>query len=194
MMTSDEKDRYGDKLRDLEKASENEWTAKRDRELLAKLRRQAEERATAEPQEKQPSKVFNRILCPIDVVQDSFDALDLAGRLASESGADLYLLHVCPTVFVPLSGPVTGHTSSEQSAKAKMEQIAARHLASVPYHILITTGEPAKRITNFQSALDIDLIIVGTHGRRGVPRFFLGSIAENVVREAACPVLTVRQD
>jgi nucleotide-binding universal stress UspA family protein len=193
-MASDEKDRSGDKLGDLEKARENESAAHRDRELLTKLRRQAEERTTAEPHQKQTSKVFNRILCPIDVEQDSFNALGLAGRLASESGADLYLLHVCSTVFVPLSGPITGHTLSEQSAKAKMEKIATRHLASVPHHILITTGEPAERVTNFQSALGIDLIIMGTHGRRGVPRFFLGSVAEKVVREAACPVLTVRQD
>jgi hypothetical protein len=50
-------------------------------------------------------------------------------------------------------------------------------------------------VTNFQSFLGIDLIVMGTHGRRAVPRFFLGSVAERVVREAACGAgLTIRQD
>ena len=75
-----------------------------------------------------------------------------------------------------------------------MEEIAARHLPHLRGHILITTGDVAERVTNFQSALGIDLIVMGTHGRRRVPRFLLGSVAARVVREAGCPVLTIRQD
>lgn len=139
-------------------------------------------------------KVFNRILCPIDFDENSLKALDLAGRLASQNDAELYLLHVCSTVFIPLGGPVTDQVMAEQSARRTMEEIAGQHLHDIRCQLFVTTGDAAERVSAVQSALDADLIVIGTHGRRGVPRFFLGSVAERVVREAACPVLTIRQD
>lgn len=54
------------------------------------------------------------------------------------------------------------------------------------------TGDPARRIVEVQSALRADLVVMGTFARRGVPRFFLGSVADRVVRAATCPVLTVK--
>ena len=99
---------------------------------------------------------------------------------------------MCPAVMIPLGGPVTDRIMAEKSAKQRVEKIARRHLHGVRYEPLITTGDVAERVTNFQSALSIDLIVMGTHGRRAVPRFFFGSVAARVVREAASPVLTVR--
>jgi universal stress protein A len=194
MAASDEKDRYEDKLRHVEKAGEDQWAAKRDRELIAELRRQAEEPATTGRHQGKTLKVFNRILCPIDFEESSLKALDLAGRLVSQNNSELYLLHVCSTVFIPLGGPVTDRVMVEQSAKQKLEEVAVQHLPDLRYKILITIGDAAERVSAVQAGLDVDLIVMGTHGRRGVPRFFLGSVAERVVREAACPVLTIRQD
>ncbi len=194
MVAADEKDRFGDKLRSVEKAREDQWAAERDRELLARLRRQAEERAARERQPGKTLKVFDRILCPIDFDENSLKALDLASRLASQNDAELYLLHVCPTVFIPLGGAVTDRVMAEQAAKRKMEEIASQHLHDVRCQFVVTTGDPAERVSAVQSALDADLIVIGTHGRRGVPHFFLGSVAERVVREAGCPVLTIRQN
>jgi nucleotide-binding universal stress UspA family protein len=188
----DEKDRYGDKMHDAAKAREAQWVAERDRELIVKLRRQAKERAATEQKQGNPSRVFNKILCPIDFDENSLTSLDLAGRLASQNDADLYLLHVCSTVFLPLGGKATTRVMAEQSAKQRLEEVAAQHFRNLRHQLLITTGDIAERVTNFQSSLDADLIVMGTHGRRGVPRFFLGSVAERVVREAACPVLTIR--
>lgn len=182
-----EKDRYGDKLRDTARARVNQWIAKRDRELIVRLQRAATER-----QPGKTAKVFTKILCPVDFDENSLASLDLAGRLASQNDADLYLLHVCSTVFIPLGGKATGRVAAEQSAKQRLEEVAAQHLPKLRPQLLITTGDVAERVTNFQSALDADLIVMGTHARRGVPRFFLGSVAERVVREAACPVLTIR--
>lgn len=85
MVAADEKDRFGDKLRSVEKAREDQWAAERDRELLARLRRQAEERAARERQPGKTLKVFDRILCPIDFDENSLKALDLASRLASRT-------------------------------------------------------------------------------------------------------------
>ena len=190
---SNETDRYGDKLRQVEKAREDQWAAEKDRELLARLRQQAEERTATERQQGKTSKLFNRILCPIDFDENSLKALDIAGRLASQNDAELYLLHVCATVFVPLGGPVTDRVMAEQSAQRRMEEIAGQNLFNIRHQLLVTTGDPGQWITAVQSALEADLIVMGTHGRRAVPRFFLGSVAERVVREAECPVLTIRE-
>jgi nucleotide-binding universal stress UspA family protein len=194
MVPSDERDRYGEKLRQVEQARENQWAAERDRELLGRMRRQAEERVATKEQQGETLKVFSRILCPIDLDQNALPVANLAGRLASQNDAELYLLHVCPTVFIPLSGAVTDGVIAERSARQTMEEIASKLSHDLHCQILVTTGDAAERVSSIQSALDIDLIVIGTHGRRAVPRFFLGSVAERVVREAMCPVLTIRQD
>ena len=194
MTASSEKDRYGDQLHNVEKAREDQWAAARDRELLAELRRRADERITPERSDKPAANVFSRILCPIYTRENSFAALDLAARLAGQNGAELYLLNVCPTVMIPLGGPVTDRLLGEQSARRELEQMAADQLGQTRYHVLVMTGDAAETVTSVQSALAADLIVMGTHGRRGVPHFFLGSVAERVVREAGCPVLTIRPD
>jgi Universal stress protein family len=107
MTASDERDRYGEKLRQVEQAREDQWAAQRDRELLAKLRQEANERAAKDQQAAKTSKLFKRILCPMDFDDNSLKALNFASRLASENDAELYLLHVCSIVFVPLGGSVT---------------------------------------------------------------------------------------
>ncbi|MFZ2063197.1 MAG: hypothetical protein WAU82_19475, partial [Candidatus Binatus sp.] len=89
-MPSDEKDRFGDKLREVGRAREDQWAAQRDRELLAKLRHKAEERAAT--QRRRVKKIFRSVLCPIDFKRGSLKALDLAAQLASEIGTELYLL------------------------------------------------------------------------------------------------------
>jgi nucleotide-binding universal stress UspA family protein len=193
MTASDEKDRYGDTLHHVARAREGQWAAQRERELLDRLRHQADERAAADQRQGKPPKVFNRILCPIDFEESSLKALDQAGRMASQNDAELYLLHVCSTVFVPLGGPVTDRVGAEQWASQKLEEVAIRHLPDLRCQLLISMGDAAERVIAVQLGLDVDLIVMGTHGRRAVPRFFLGSVADRVIREAACPVLTVRQ-
>jgi universal stress protein A len=192
MAGSDEKDRLGDKLADIEKAREDVWAAERDRELLARMRQIAEERAAAEKQPPGAAKVFTRILCPLDFEEGSMKALVLAIRLAAQNKAELYLLHVCPAVVIPLGGAVTEPLMAEQSARQRLEEIATRDLAGIRHELLVTTGDAAERVINAQSALAGDLIVMGTHGRGGLRRLFLGSVAERVVREASCPVLTTR--
>jgi nucleotide-binding universal stress UspA family protein len=194
MTDSYDDDRYGDKLRDVARARENQWATARDIELLAKLCRRAEEHATAEREHGKPPKVFKRILCPLDFDENALKALTLAAQLASQNDAELYLLHVCSAVFVPLGGAMIDPAATEKSAAQKLKEIAAQHLDGLHYQLVVTTGDAAERVSAVRSALEIDLIVMGTHGRRAVPRFFLGSVAERVVRESACPVLTVRPD
>jgi universal stress protein A len=192
MASSDEKDRLGDKLAALEKVREDLWAAERDRELLARIRQAAEAREAATKQLPETAKGFNRILCPLDFAEGSLKALGLATRLAAQNKAELYLLHVCPVVVIPLGGTVSEPVLAEQAARQRLEQIANRDLPNIQYELLVTTGDAAERVINAQSALDADLIVMGTHGRGGLRRLFLGSVAERVVREAPCPVLTTR--
>jgi nucleotide-binding universal stress UspA family protein len=191
MASSDEKDRWGDKLAHLEKVREDLWAGERDRELLAKLRQAAEARAVAEQQTDPAAGIFSRILCPIDFGEVSLRALALATRLATQNSAELCLLHICPAVMIPLGGTVTEPVMAEQSARRRLEEIATRDLSGIHHQLLVTTGDAAEKVLNVQSALAIDLIVMGTHQRAGLRRVILGSVAERIVREASCPVLTM---
>jgi universal stress protein A len=185
-MASDEKDRYGEKLRQVGRAREDQRAAQRDRELLAKLCRKGDEREATQRQ--RVKKIFRCILCPIDFKKGSPKALDLAGQIASQIGKELYLLHVCSTVTIPTGGRV----EAEKAATHKLEAIALRRLYDIHPQLLVTAGDAAERVIRIQSELGCDLIVMGTHGRSGVAHLLLGSVAERVVRGAARPVLTVR--
>jgi nucleotide-binding universal stress UspA family protein len=191
-MASDERNRLGQKLGDVSSAAQNAWATKNDRALLARLKKTAQERLAKEKRERRKPRAFNRVLCAIDFGQGSLKGLELARRIAVENDAVLYVLHVCPTVAISLSGPFTATPEVEESARRKLAETAARYLAKIPHELLVVTGDPAQRILDIQSALDAVVVVMGTFARRGVPRFFLGSVADRVVRASACPVLTVK--
>lgn len=97
MVAINDKDRLGEKLKAAGAAAINQWAARRDRALLAKLRSEMEERAARDTKEKRKPRAFNRILCPIDFGRNSLKALALANQIASENDATLYVIYVCPT-------------------------------------------------------------------------------------------------
>ena len=193
-MAMDEKDRLGEHLRNREKATEGVWAARSDSELLRKLKRAAEEKIAKAKKEGRKPRAFNRILCATDFGRWSLRALDVARQIAQENDADLYVVNICPTMPVPLGGNVTGTPEAEAEARAKLAEVTAKRLAGVPHELIVMTGKPAERIAQLQAALMIDLIVMGTQGRSGVPRFFLGSVADRIVRSAACPVMTIRSE
>ncbi len=140
------------------------------------------------------SKFFKKILCPIDFDENSMVALDYACRLAKENDATLYVMH---SVFVPVSAPgfpmVPYPVVSEAPSKLQLEQIARERLGSeIRYELLARTGRPDEAVNQAAEELDVDLIVMATHGRTGVARLFLGSVAEHVVRGSKRPVLTIR--
>jgi nucleotide-binding universal stress UspA family protein len=130
------------------------------------------------------AKLFSKILCPIDFDDGSMQALDVAARLAQESDATLYLMHV---VFGALN------KAAEESNREQIEKIARKRVASsVRREIVVRNGEPAVAILAAADSLGADLIAMATHGRKGVAHLFLGSVAERIVRESKQPVLIVR--
>ncbi len=121
-------------------------------------------------------------------------ALDFAVQLARENEATLCLMHV---VFVPLVRPgyplEPAAVSSDEPPKAELEELARKRIhGEVPHEVVVKVGQPAEAILRAAEELNPDLIVMATHGRRGMVRFFLGSVAERVVRESTRPVLTIR--
>lgn len=137
---------------------------------------------------------FHRILCPIDFDDNSMEALNTAANLARESNGTLFVLHVVPMIIAPTGMPVYVdlYKGQEEAARARLLEIAQKRLAGIKHELLIHTGEPAGTILNAEKKTQADVVVMATHGRRGFKRFFLGSIAELVLRESTCPVLTVR--
>ncbi len=138
---------------------------------------------------------FSRILCPIDFERDSMEALELACRLAKQNSATVYLLTVigAPPAAATALPPVALNPNPEFEAGClrRLEAIAREKLAGVPHEIFVATGNAAPEILNLTAEQDIDLLVMGTHGRTGLKHFLLGSVAERVVRESPVPVLTI---
>jgi len=137
-------------------------------------------------------KVFNKILCPIGFDRNSVAALKFAHELADADESTLYLLHV---VSVPRMEPIMLEPNpvlSEGIAERELEKLVRQYLtSSVSYQIITRRGDPASVIVTVAEELNVDLIVMPTHGHKGVERMILGSVAERVVREARWPVLTI---
>jgi nucleotide-binding universal stress UspA family protein len=134
---------------------------------------------------------FDRILCPVDFDQNSLLALRTATELAQERGATLYLLHVIavppgPEVALPFG-------TMETAARTRLEKLARQKIGGkAGYEVDILMGDPGVEVVQLAKRLRADLIVMATHGRKGLRHIVLGSVAERVVREAPCPVLTVK--
>jgi nucleotide-binding universal stress UspA family protein len=135
--------------------------------------------------------IFRRILCPVDFSQNSTAILDQAAHLARRDDAVVYLTHV---VFVPMNDPAEldryDVTVSTQPAMLRLQQLARKHLAKVRHEFIVQVGWPAEVIERIARELEVDLIVMATHGRTGMAHLFLGSIAEHVVRTSQRSVLT----
>ena len=136
---------------------------------------------------------FKKILCPIDFDDNSVAALDTAAEMARQFDATIEVLHVVPIIVQPGGSPiyVDVYTAEEEASKAKLVDLAKTHLAGVKYELKTTVAQPSAAILHAQKAVDADIIVMSTHGRRGLSHLFMGSVAERVVREAECPVLTI---
>jgi nucleotide-binding universal stress UspA family protein len=144
----------------------------------------------------------SRILVPIDFSASSRSALEYATFLAGAFGAELVVLHVRePIGYV---GPdtlafvanVPGQLSPEQAradAAREVEQVLAR-AGSRPSRVdlRIEAGDPMGKILGVSADVDADLVVMGTHGRTGLSRLVVGSVAEGVIRRSSRPVLVVR--
>lgn len=139
-----------------------------------------------------------RILVPIDFSAYSEHALDYAVALAAKLDAKVHVLHV---IGIPLSGvPELGLALTAgmmdqlviDNQKALDGVVDARRASGVIGEVLLRTGDARELILRACEEVHADLLVMGTHGRRGISRAVLGSVAESVVRTAPCPVMTIR--
>ena len=139
---------------------------------------------------------YRKILCPVDFDDNSVRALEEAALLAKGAGAKLHVLHVVPMVILPVGSPVyiDIFKSQEDAAREQLKELARAHLGGVDHELAVELGDPASAIIGAEKRLGVDLVVMATHGRTGFARFFLGSVAEMVLRESVCAVLTVRYE
>jgi len=142
---------------------------------------------------------FRRILHPTDFSRASAPALRRAVALARACRAPLVLLHVMtpPSPFIGEGTLPSSYVDllilARRSARRQLAAALARaKRGRVRAQAIFAEGLPADAILRAARRTRADLIVMGTHGRTGVSRVFLGSVAERVVRESRCPVLTVR--
>jgi nucleotide-binding universal stress UspA family protein len=130
-----------------------------------------------------------RILYPTDFSSYSTQAYFHAIALAESHGANLTILYV----YAPGFGTpeVHGEEADRQHWKNQLEQIRPLD-PKIPVRHVFLEGDPAAEIVRFAGDAGIDLIVMGTHGRTGLERLLMGSVAEKVMREAPCSVLVVK--
>jgi universal stress protein A len=133
------------------------------------------------------------ILVPIDFSPGAQQALDYACELAAELRATVHLVTALgPAGELPLSAKLVEELVREH-ARA-LEELAAHRRDRVAFGAPIAqAADPRDLILAAASRIEADLIVMGTHGRRGLSRLVLGSVAEDVLRRAPCPVLAVRE-
>ena len=139
------------------------------------------------------------ILFPTDFSEGSAQALKYAVDMTKKYGAKLYIVHVIYDI-AKASGWYVPHVSVDQmykdieiSAKKELERFGVEELSGIKdIERTVITGVPHEEIVNFANKNKVDIVIIATHGRKGIDRLLFGSTAAQVVRFAPCPVLTVR--
>jgi nucleotide-binding universal stress UspA family protein len=139
--------------------------------------------------------MYDDVLFPTDGSPGTDQALEHAIDQALRDDATLHLLYVVEENLpvVEVGDPVL-FDELEADGEGILEEAASQATASGVERIerTVTGGSPYRQILDYVEDQGIDLVVMGTHGRRGVDRFLLGSVAEKVVRAADCPVMTVR--
>jgi nucleotide-binding universal stress UspA family protein len=139
----------------------------------------------------------NSILVAFDFSDTSKHALTYGSNLARAFGARLHVLHVADVIatsaaqFYP-EGPGDPEARANHLAMNQLRTVLAAEGANDSQPAVRVAPDPALEIVAYAKEAPADLIVIGTHGRTGVSRFLMGSVAEHVVRTAPCPVLVVR--
>ena len=145
------------------------------------------------------STVFRTIMVATDGSDLIKRAVKLAVEIARLSKAKIYAVHV-----ITLEGNSIFHSSNEEQKKALKEQLKTESIKATDYvenvgrasnvgvESIILEGNPANELLDFAARNDVDLIVMGTHGKTGTHRFLIGSVSENVVRHSERAVLVAR--
>lgn len=142
------------------------------------------------------TKLFEKILIATDGSDKNKSAVEEAVKIARACGSTIYAVYVMDeslmksAIEVPISEDLYRRIRDEgEKAINWVKEIAQ----GVNLETFILSGRPAHEITEFAEQKNVDLIVVGTQGKSGIERFLLGSVADEVIRTAVCPVLTIKK-
>jgi universal stress protein A len=144
---------------------------------------------------------IKKILYPTDLSESGWPALRLASSLANDHKAKLVIVYAMePPQPVAAGGagaavppPGTDFVGREEDLEKELTKMAPTP-PNVDYEYRIVHGQAAQAIVQLAEEEQVDLIVMGTHGRTGLSRLLMGSVAEHVMRHAVCPVVTVRSE
>ena len=138
----------------------------------------------------------SRIIVPWDFSEMSEHALQVARSMVNDT-SQLNVIHI-DTLVIPAGDPgsiygvVSQDTQRDNLVKAFRERVAGTELADVSFEVRF--GDPGSEITKYASQVGGNLLVISSHGRTGISRLLIGSVAERVVRLSPCPVLVLRND
>jgi universal stress protein A len=143
--------------------------------------------------------MFKKILVPLDFSDYTDEIMNVAVQIAEKFGSTMHLLHVIPNMdyftpyesFLSAENLVSIQRDIEREVEKDME-VVVKKLKDIPVAKTIHAGVAFLEIVNYVRTENIDLVVMGTHGRGGLEHILIGSVAEKVVRKSPCPVLTIR--
>ena len=142
-------------------------------------------------------KIFKKILFPVDLSEVSPKIVPYVKDMALWFNAEVHLLFVArilqhfTSIYVPHPSIVNFQGEITRGAEKRLQEFVKEHFENGSCTALVVLGDPAEEILSYAETEGIDLIIMGTHGRKGIERIFFGSVAERVVKKSQVPVLTV---
>lgn len=141
---------------------------------------------------------IKKILCAVDLSDHSKEVAAYAVMLAKHFAASVVVVYTAPSLSQYVGFHVPPNTIENfvgeivTGAEKSMEAFVQEYFAGVEAHGQVLIGYAAEEILNRAHAEDVDIIVMGTHGRKGIDRILFGSVAEKVVKNADMPVLTIR--
>ena len=135
------------------------------------------------------------IVVPVDFSDESLDAVKVARQQLAEQDRDLHVIHVVPELPAATYPGLTQDPLDDELRTREATEALQRALcetASDEISIDVRVGDAGHRIVEFAKEISADLIVMPSHGRSGLSRVLLGSVAERVTRHAPCPVLILR--
>ncbi len=142
-------------------------------------------------------KKISKILCAVDFSQHSEEVAAYAATFAKTFGARIIVVYAAPDLaqYDNLHvSPTTLEGTLEElfiGAEKSMEAFVPAAFKDMQVQGIVVSGDPAEEIIEIANSSDADMIIMGTHGRKGIERILLGSVAERVVKSSSIPVLTI---
>ena len=143
-------------------------------------------------------KEIKKVLFPVDLTENSSKILPYVLSISEKYDSMIYLLHVVQdlnkwgTIYVPHPSMDIFQKEAIEGAQKALDKVCEEQLQSCPnFQKILVSGDPAAEILRTVDSEEIDLVIMGTHGRKGLEHTLFGSVAENVVIKSPAPVLVV---